>query len=655
MALLLVVIAYANSFRNSFHFDDSHVVENNLYIRSLRNVPRFFVDAHTFSSLPQNSTYRPLVSLTLAIDYALGHGLDPRAFHLTQLLLLIALGAMLVAFYEGVLDVAEPAPANAYIALFTATLFCVHTANTETMNLISARSEILACLGIVGTFLVYMKAPALRRVHVYLAPVLIGALAKATALIFPALLIPYVMLFPDRAETQRRNKKRNAEPRATLGDALRRTWFDWTVCIAGLILLGKMNAPEWTSGSAERWPYARTQPFIWIRYFRLFFVPVGLNADSDLHPLDWTDKRVFVGAAFIVLLVWMIRASSRTRLHRPVAFGLFWFAIALLPTSSFFPLAEVMNDHRMFMPFIGLSLAAVDAGVLLSRRRSGVTAHETVLVAGGAILLLAHIIGTHQRNKVWRSEETLWRDVVQTSPANGRALMNYGLTRMSQGRYETARAYFQQAAVYTPAYSILEINLGIVEGELGHQKDAEDHFRRALQLQPDGDAHFYYGRWLVQQGRAPEAIPHLEEAVRLSPAAAYARDLLMQVYAAAGRMPELNRLASDTANANPQDEIAQAIVQGRLPIERRSYDVAFRTGLGAANQGRFVDGALEFRSAILMNPQSSDAWNNLGWSLGKLGFYAEAVPPLERALALRPDFELARNNLAWVRQSAASK
>jgi Tfp pilus assembly protein PilF len=655
VALLLVVIAYANSFRNSFHFDDSHVVENNLYIRSLRNVPRFFVDAHTFSSLPQNSTYRPLVSLTLAIDYALGHGLDPLPFHLTQLLLLVALGAMLVAFYKSVLDAAEPAPANPYIALFTATLFCVHTANTETMNLISARSEILACLGIVGSFLVYMTAPGLRRLHIYLVPVMIGALAKATALIFPALLMPYLILFP-QAEMRRGHCKRIAEPKASLSDALRQTWLDWAVSIAGLILLGKMNAPEWTSGSAARWPYARTQPFIWIRYFRLFLVPVGLNADTDLHPFDrWTDERVFVGAAFIVLLVWMIRASSRTRLDRPIAFGLSWFAIALLPTSSFFPLAEVMNDHRMFMPFIGLALAVVYTSVMLSRRMSGVTARETVLVAVGAILLLAHIIGTHQRNKVWRSEETLWRDVVRTSPANGRALMNYGLTQMSQGRYETARAYFQQATVYTPAYSILEINLGIVEGTLGHQEDAEQHFRRALQIQPDGDAHFYYGRWLVEHGRAPEAIPHLEEAVRLSPAAAYAPDLLMQVYAAAGRMPELNRLASDTANANPQNEIAQAIVHGRLPIERRSYDAAFRTGLAAANQGRFVDGALEFRSAILMNPQSSDAWNNLGWSLGKLGFYAEAVPPLERALALRPDFELARNNLAWVRQSAEAK
>jgi hypothetical protein len=47
--------------------------------------------------------------------------------------------------------------------------------------------------------------------------------------------------------------------------------------------------------------------------------------------------------------------SSRIR-NRPVAFGLAWFVLALLPT-SFFPLAEVENDRRMFFPFIGLVLA----------------------------------------------------------------------------------------------------------------------------------------------------------------------------------------------------------------------------------------------------------------------------------------------------------
>src|SRR5438270_946507 len=89
-ALLLaaLVVAYANHFHNSFHFDDAHTIVTNAAIRSLRNIPRFFVDATTFSSLPSNQSYRPLVSTLFAIDYSLGAGpartgLQPFWFHLS--------------------------------------------------------------------------------------------------------------------------------------------------------------------------------------------------------------------------------------------------------------------------------------------------------------------------------------------------------------------------------------------------------------------------------------------------------------------------------------------------------------------------------------------------------------------------------------------
>lgn len=49
------------------------------------------------------------------------------------------------------------------------------------------------------------------------------------------------------------------------------------------------------------------------------------------------------------------------------------------------------------------------------------------------------------------------------------------------------------------------------------------------------------------------------------------------------------------------------------------------------------------------------AFSNLGWTLGRLGFFAEAVAPLERAVALDRNNELARNNLAWVRSRLASE
>src|ERR1700747_842387 len=97
LALFTAVLsAYSNHFHNSFHFDDAHTIETNAAIRDLRNIPLFFRDATTFSSLPSNQSYRPLVSTLLAIDYRLG-GLQPFWFHMSIFALFLAL-TLLLAF-----------------------------------------------------------------------------------------------------------------------------------------------------------------------------------------------------------------------------------------------------------------------------------------------------------------------------------------------------------------------------------------------------------------------------------------------------------------------------------------------------------------------------------------------------------------------------
>ena len=65
LALAALVGTYANHFRNDFHFDDGHTIQNNLYIRDLRNIPLFFLSTRTFSSNPANQSYRPLLTTTL--------------------------------------------------------------------------------------------------------------------------------------------------------------------------------------------------------------------------------------------------------------------------------------------------------------------------------------------------------------------------------------------------------------------------------------------------------------------------------------------------------------------------------------------------------------------------------------------------------------
>ena len=148
------------------------------------------------------------------------------------------------------------------------------------------------------------------------------------------------------------------------------------------------------AGAASAYSYRITQPIVIFRYFRTFFLPTALSADTDRVPFDSIfDGDALFGFVFVLGLLYGGRRRSGGE-TRPIAFGLFWFLLALLPT-SIFPLAEVENDHRMFFPFAGLALSASAAlavwlGSRPARRK----------VAVGACVLPIFAAGTWQRNKI---------------------------------------------------------------------------------------------------------------------------------------------------------------------------------------------------------------------------------------------------------------
>jgi hypothetical protein len=127
LAAVAILVAYSNHFHNSFHFDDSHAVIDNVYIRDLHNIPRFFTDATTFSSLPANQTWRPIVSLSLALDYRVG-GLQPFWFHVSTFFWFLVQLVLMFLLYCSVLDAVAPSPVNRYISLLTVTWYGLHPA-----------------------------------------------------------------------------------------------------------------------------------------------------------------------------------------------------------------------------------------------------------------------------------------------------------------------------------------------------------------------------------------------------------------------------------------------------------------------------------------------------------------------------------------------
>jgi tetratricopeptide (TPR) repeat protein len=560
----LVLAAYSSSLDNAFHFDDQHVIEENAYIRDLRNAPRFFTDARTFSSLPANVTYRPVLTLTLAVDYALVRGLYPRQFHVTQLVLLLGLGALLFAVGRRLVGPWE--------GLFGATLFCVHTANSQVGNYISARSEILSAMGLMGGLLLYLRGS---RRGLYLVPMALGALAKAPAVMLAPILLSYELLVA----------------RSPLKVALRRTAPAFVAAAACYALVEWMNPPGQNYGGGARLPYLWTQAWVWVRYLRLFVLPTGLTADSDLgvlpSPVDW---RVLVGVIVILGLgaaIW--RAARRPELG-VVAFGLAWFALALAPTSSIIPLAEVTNDHRPFLGYLGLTLAVVALAA------SALKEQRTVAVLGAGLLLGAHAVGTFHRSFVWRDTVSLWADAVEKGPANGRAWTNYGQALMSRARYPEAKHALEKAVALAPYYAVPEINLGVLNDALGDPAAAERHFQRALELAPQyGAAHRYYASWLIRQGRGPQAIQHLQRVIVSSP----------------GDLPAQNELK------------ALLIAQGQLqpePISAGDVPGLLQKAAALASQNQHMGAAKAYRQVLLLLPEHPEARTGLARSLWQLGF-----------------------------------
>src|SRR2546429_5511230 len=87
LALLGVglAISYGNSFGIGFYFDDSYGIASNPAIRSLRNIPLFFSDPFTLTTMRENVDIRPVLVVTFAINYAIS-GNEPWSYHVLNLI-----------------------------------------------------------------------------------------------------------------------------------------------------------------------------------------------------------------------------------------------------------------------------------------------------------------------------------------------------------------------------------------------------------------------------------------------------------------------------------------------------------------------------------------------------------------------------------------
>ncbi len=656
LMLLLTLVTYFNHFNNTFHFDDFHTIVNNANIRTLKNTPRFFTDGRTSSVLPQNQAYRPVTVFSLALDYWLAGDYYPSYFQMSSFILFLLQGILMVFLFKKVFDKSFILGPNTYVALIAVTWYMLHPANAETVNYIIARTDVQSTVFLLLGLILYIFSPFCRKTYLYLLAIGVGALCKPTAVMFAPILFFYILLFEEKLGIPDLFKKDRLKQ--TIGVCLK-TLPSLVFCAAMYVFTDKMTPKTWQPGGQSALQYLITQPFVILHYFCEFFVPTTLSADTDwkVLPSVW-DIRFFAGCTFILaMFVIAIYTSKKTR-FRPISFGIIWFFLALIPTSSIIPLGEVLNDHRMYFPFIGLAMSVCWALGLLFVKY-GANIGGKLVIGLAAVLLAMYAYGTWQRNIVWHTEESLWRDVTIKSPENGRGMMNYALALYDNEDFYGAEKYLKLAEKITPEYPSVYTNLGLVKENEDDLVLAENYYKAGVRLGSNyPDPLSFYASFLVKQWRFAEAVPLLQKAIALSPLDLEARTLLMNIYSMTADWDKLLALARESLKLFPQNPDVQNYLEAAQK-KVNELDIVDEKIKQHPDYEKFADLSLlnyQFRryeqcvataqESAKLNPRYAPAYNNIGAAYIKLMQYDKAIAALKQALAINPNFALAKNNLA---------
>lgn len=551
-------LVYLNTLSNPFVFDDTPWVIGNPRIQSLANVGEMLT-----------ATNRPVMELTLALNYALG-GENPTGYHLFNLIIHVLAGLVLYGLIRRTLVLPEISEAYRdkarWLAGAVALLWLVHPLNTQSVSYMIQRGESLMGLCYLFTlysFLRYTTGGGTRWCVAAVLACWIGAGAKevmASA--------PLVVLLYDRTFIAQSWREMFAK-RWGLYLGLFGMWIPLAMLLAHG--LGGENA---SAGMAleghmlSRWTYLLTQPQVITEvYLRKAVWPDPLVLDYAWVPAIPEDTppgevmRLFMSSVLWqgLFVVGLFLASVWGVIRRT-----WWgflgacFFLILAPTSSIMPIADIAVEHRMYLPLISVVMLCVFGGYALlrlaMREKAGV--YGLVLVA---VIALSLGVQTILRNFEYRSRIAIWDSIVVARPYNARGWHNLGKALEDDGRIDEAMTCYQNVLGILPNYSQSLFNMGMILMNAGQIDDAFECFQGVVREDPDeAKAHEYLGLLSIARKDLQAAITSFREAVRADTGMMSAWQNLATALDESGR--------TDEAVAALDDAIDQAKLH-RLPRE----------------------------------------------------------------------------------------
>ena len=578
------ILVYSNTLESTFHFDDQTSILHNAAIRNLSDPKTIFY----------YSPSRFLTYLSFALNYAVGD-VGVTGYHIVNLAIHLLAGLMVWLLVRQVLRTpalkeSNYASASSLLPLIAGLIFVAHPVQTQAVTYIVQRAASMATLFYLLSLYFYgegrrrqvANASRWAAAGCYAAALIAAILAgfsKETALTVPFAIVLYEIFFFTKA------RKTNW---VIVGLA------SVVVLLIPLFLVSRGLVSLTIPGAVPAAQYLLTQPRVWLTYLRLLILPINQNLDYDFA-LSRTllDLSTLLSVAALAGIAFA--GSKLFRTSRVLSFGIFWFILTLLPESSVLPLPDVIYEHRVYLPMVGISLFAAFALQRITHRwgTNGVAALVIGIV--GALGLTAF-----ERNKVWSNEVTLWQDVIKKSPGKARGYLNLGRAYDDLGMYKQAQTYYDLAQAIDPGY-------------------ADTYASRA--------------NMLVHQGLVDAAITECNRALEHSSGLGLQ---LARIYLNRGTAYLMKNLA-DSAYT----DLTRALSYD--PGLEQAY---FNRAIALVRKSEFQRAIDDYSRSLALEPKKSNAFNNRGVILRDMGRLDEALVDFNNALRFKPDFPEACFNRA---------
>lgn len=577
--------------------------------------------------------YTPLTWMTWGLNYVLG-GLDPWGYHLGNLLLhatnaalfyLIARRLLSAGFAGGAGGWPVGDSSIAFGAAFAALVFAVHPLRAESVAWVSERRDVLCGLFYLLAAWAYLRGVAdggairMRWWGLSLGAFTAALLSKAIAVTLP---LSLVLL--------------DAYPLRRLGLGWRRLAGEkvpYALLAAGAAVVAVSIRHEGGALSAyeQYGPGARLSlaaHSFWFYPWKLVW-PVGLSPIYELPARvdPWQGRFLgpLIGVAAITAALLLVR--------RRWPWGLTAWAhsaIVLAPVSGIVHSgSQLAHDRYSYLSGLGFAVLG-GAGLVWALRGGprGRAAWVPLAASGTALVVLLGLgAGTWGQSGVWRDSETLWRAAVEVDPACSVCHSNLGAALVGTGRLAEAESHVRRAITLRPDRPGPHENLGVIMLAARRYGEAETHFRRVVALRPEhGASRNNLGVALAQQGRDAEAEAEFRQATRLAGRLVDAPANLGALYVGQGRyaeaiVPLRQALRMDAEFPGVKGNMARA-------LRSRAVELVSDGKLGA--------GIALWQEAQGLAADDPQVLRALGQALVEQGKGAEAVPALERAVALNP-------------------